>query len=112
MNGIYHFLIATSLSCILLAAPTTAPTTMPSTVVKIENFSFIPKQLTIKVGTTVTWRNDDDVPHTATGDGETPAFDSGPLDTDDKFSFTFNHAGTFNYYCKVHPHMTGTIVVN
>ena len=82
----------------------------PATV-KIENFSYEPKELTVAVGTTVTWVNEDDVPHTATGEGESPAFDSKALDTDDKFSFTFSKAGTYPYYCKVHPHMKGTIVV-
>jgi len=79
--------------------------------VKIDNFTFEPRELVIPVGTTVTWQNADDVPHTATGNGENPAFDSGPLDTDDKFSFTFSKPGTFAYYCKVHPHMTGVITV-
>lgn len=88
------------------------PTTEPSAVVKIDDFSFQPKELTIQAGTTVTWQNDDDVPHTATADGDTPLFDSGPLDTDDKYSFTFQHPGKYPYYCKVHPHMTGLIVVN
>jgi len=79
--------------------------------IKIENFSFEPRSITIATGTTVTWTNADDVPHTAREKGENPTFDSGALDTDDKYSFTFTKPGTFNYYCKVHPHMTGTIVV-
>jgi plastocyanin len=59
----------------------------------------------------VTWVNHDDVPHTATATGDSPAFDSGALDTDEKFSFTFKAPGTYPYACKVHPHMTGTVIV-
>jgi plastocyanin len=94
------------------AAVPAAPTSQPAAVtVKIDNFNFIPKALTIAVGTTVTWQNADDVPHTATSKDDPQTFDSGPLDTDDKFSFTFSKPGTYAYYCKVHPHMTGTVVV-
>lgn len=83
----------------------------PTAIVAIENFSFQPSRLTIAPGTTVTWINRDDVPHTATAQGDSPLFDSKALDTDDKFSFTFNTPGTYPYYCKVHPHMTGVITV-
>jgi plastocyanin len=89
----------------------TQPTTQAAVTVKIENFSFLPKELDIAVGTTVTWQNADDVPHTATSKDDPQVFDSGPLDTDDKFSFTFNKPGKYTYYCKVHPHMTGVVVV-
>jgi plastocyanin len=88
-----------------------AAATQPSPTVKIENFAYEPRSLTISVGTTVTWVNADDVPHTATAEGDTPAFDSKALDTDDKFSFTFTKTGTYPYYCKVHPHMKGVIIV-
>ncbi|MGA2231085.1 MAG: cupredoxin family copper-binding protein [Tepidisphaeraceae bacterium] len=91
--------------------PTSQPAAQAAVDVKIENFAFEPNELQIAVGTTVTWQNADDVPHTATAKGEDPAFDSGPLDTDDKFSFTFSKPGTYAYYCKVHPHMTGVITV-
>jgi plastocyanin len=92
-------------------APTTAPDVPTTATVEIDNFNFKPRELTVKVGATVTWVNHDDVPHTATVKGKSPAFDSGMLDTDDKFSFTFKKPGTYPYYCKVHPHMTATIVV-
>lgn len=88
-----------------------APTTQPAATVKIENFSFEPRELTVSAGTTVTWVNEDDVPHTATAEGDSPAFDSHALDTDDRFSFTFTKPGNYPYYCKVHPHMKGTINV-
>jgi plastocyanin len=77
--------------------------------VKIDNFTFAPQRLTIKPGTTVTWINEDDIPHTVAATGK--EFRSKVLDTNDKFSFTFTAAGTFEYFCSLHPHMTGTIVV-
>jgi plastocyanin len=77
--------------------------------VKIDNFTFMPKNLTVKVGTAVIWTNLDDIPHTVTS--TTQQFRSKALDTDDKFSFTFSTPGTYDYFCSLHPHMTGTIVV-
>jgi plastocyanin len=77
--------------------------------VKIDNFTFNPEQVTVKAGTTVVWTNHDDIPHTATS--STQAFKSNVLDTDEKFSFTFTTPGTYKYFCALHPHMTGTIVV-
>jgi amicyanin len=79
------------------------------TVVKIENFTFNQQRVTIKVGTTVTWVNEDDIPHTATS--STKLFNSKTLDTNDKFSFTFTTPGTYEYFCALHPHMKGSIVV-
>ncbi len=77
--------------------------------VKIDNFSFTPQTLTVAVGTTVTWTNRDDIPHTVVStDG---VFRSKVRDTDEKFSYTFAKAGTYPYYCSVHPKMTGKIVV-
>ena len=79
------------------------------TEVGIDNFVYNPQQITVKAGTTVTWTNRDDIPHTVTS--KTGVFRSKALDTDDTFSFTFATAGTFPYFCALHPHMTGTIVV-
>jgi len=77
--------------------------------VKIDNFSFGPAALTVPVGTTVTWTNRDDIPHTVVStDG---VFKSKVLDTDEKFSFTFSKAGTFPYFCSIHPKMTGKVIV-
>jgi plastocyanin len=77
--------------------------------VKIDNFSFGPETLTVAVGTTVTWTNRDDIPHTVVStDG---VFKSKVRDTDEKFSYTFAKAGTYPYYCSVHPKMTGKVVV-
>lgn len=77
--------------------------------VKIDNFSFEPMTLTVAVGTTVTWTNNDDVPHTIVS--EDKSFRSKALDTGDKFSYTFTKPGTHNYFCSVHPKMTAKIVV-
>src|ERR1700686_2258177 len=77
--------------------------------VKIDNFSFGPETLTVPVGATVTWTNKDDIPHTTVStDG---AFKSKVMDTDEKFSYTFTKAGTYSYFCSVHPKMTGMVVV-
>jgi plastocyanin len=80
-----------------------------SVAVKIDNFVFGPQAITVPVGTTVTWTNSDDIPHTAVStDG---VFKSKVMDTDEKFSYTFTKPGTYSYYCSVHPKMTGQIVV-
>jgi amicyanin len=77
--------------------------------VKIDNFSFGPETLRVPVGSTVTWTNKDDIPHTTVStDG---AFKSKVMDTDEKFSYTFTKAGTYSYFCSVHPKMTGKVVV-
>jgi plastocyanin len=76
--------------------------------VKIDNFTFGPQKLTVKVGDTVTWVNQDDIPHTVVSTGH---FRSKALDTEDKYAFTFTTAGTFEYFCGLHPHMQGSIVV-
>jgi len=88
-----------------LAAPVRGATHQ----VSIENFAFMPANLTVAVGDTVTWTNNDDAPHTATASNG--AFDSGTLDNGGTFSFTFTTAGTYAYICEIHPQMTGTITV-
>ncbi len=78
--------------------------------ISIDNFTFNPQSLTVKAGTTVTWTNKDDIPHGIAATNN--AFKrSQALDTDDSYSFTFTTPGTYQYFCYVHPHMTGTIVV-
>jgi plastocyanin len=77
--------------------------------VKIENFTFDPPRLLVKPGTMVTWINEDDIPHTVTS--TTKLFRSKALDTDDRFSFTFSALGVYEYFCSLHPHMKGAIVV-
>jgi amicyanin len=85
------------------------PASPPAAAVKIDNFSFAPQALTIPVGTTVTWINRDDIPHTAVS--TEGVFKSKVMDTDEKFSYTFTRAGTYSYYCTIHPKMTGKVVV-
>ena len=98
------------LQLVLLVPPAVAePAATNGTEVKIDNFTFGPQRVTVRPGTTVTWINQDDIPHTVVS--TSLAFRSKVLDTDDKFSFTFTTAGTFEYFCSLHPHMTGTIVV-
>ncbi|MGA8102756.1 MAG: cupredoxin domain-containing protein [Candidatus Acidiferrales bacterium] len=84
----------------------------PATVeVQIDNFSFGPATVTVAVGTTVTWTNRDDIPHTVVSTDDPKAFKSKVLDTDEKFSYTFAKPGTYPYFCSIHPKMTGTVVV-
>ena len=90
---------------VLASAPQKAETTE----VKIDNFSFGPGTLTVPAGTTVTWINRDDIPHTVVS--TEGVFKSKVLDTDEKFSFTFSKAGTYPYFCSIHPKMTGKVIV-
>jgi plastocyanin len=77
--------------------------------VKVDNFSFSPQTITVAPGTTVIWTNRDDIPHTVVSDDK--VFKSKVLDTDEKFSYTFDKAGNFPYFCSVHPKMTGKVIV-
>jgi plastocyanin len=81
----------------------------PAIEVKIDNFSFGPAAISVPAGTTVTWTNRDDIPHTVVSDDK--VFKSKVLDTDEKFSYTFSKPGTYPYFCSVHPKMTGKVVV-
>ncbi|MBZ5653617.1 MAG: cupredoxin family copper-binding protein [Acidobacteriia bacterium] len=100
------------IAMMLLGTPSVAANDQPSGAsadVKIDNFSFGPQTLTVFVGTTVVWTNRDDIPHTVVStDG---VFKSKVRDTDEKFSYTFTKAGTYPYFCSVHPKMTGKVVV-
>src|SRR5271156_1071056 len=99
---------------LLAASPNvTANTQQAATTaeVKIDNFSFAPATITVAVGTTVTWTNRDDIPHTVVSSDDSKALKSKVMDTDERFSFTFPKPGTFPYFCSVHPKMTGTVVV-
>jgi plastocyanin len=89
------------------AAQSSAPA--GAVAIEIDNFKFGVVSIVVAKGTIVTWTNHDDVPHTVVS--STKLFKSPPLDTDQKFSYTFNDVGTFEYYCSLHPRMTGTIVV-
>ena len=94
---------------VTLAAVSTLPVCAADMEVNIDNFAFTPKELTVKAGTAIVFRNRDDIPHSVVGTkGE---FHSKALDTDDSFSFTFTKAGTYDYTCGLHPKMQGRIVV-
>jgi plastocyanin len=88
------------------AAPTTSPA---GPTVSIDNFSFEPTTITVAPGTTITWVNHDDVPHTVTADNK--GFASTALDTDGRYSRRFTTPGTYRYFCALHTHMTGEVVV-
>ena len=110
---ILSFKAAVLLSCALLMAVVAdearavpAPT---AAAVTIGNFTFKNQVITVKAGTTITWTNADDIPHTVVS--STGAFKSKVLDSGDKYSFTFAKPGQFGYYCSLHPHMTGTVIV-
>ncbi len=96
------------------SAPTPAPQGTPpanTAPVEIIDFKFVPPSLTIKTGRTVTWTNKDAIPHTATSTADPKVWDSGNLNQNQDYSFTFDKAGTYDYFCIYHPYMKGTIVV-
>jgi plastocyanin len=104
--------IAIAIVLLVAGSPTVSANDQPSAAnasVNIDNFVFGPQTITVPVGATVTWTNKDDIPHTSVStDG---VFKSKVLDTDEKFSYTFTKAGTYPYYCTIHPKMTGKVVV-
>jgi amicyanin len=77
--------------------------------VTVDNFSFSPAELKVPVGSTVVWTNRDDIPHTVVSTDK--VFKSKVLDTDERYSFTFATAGTYAYFCSIHPKMTGKVIV-
>ncbi len=79
--------------------------------VTIDQFAFGPRELTVPAGTRVTWVNRDDVPHTVTSAEKPRRFHSGTLDTDGEFTHLFTTPGTYEYFCAVHPKMTGKVIV-
>jgi plastocyanin len=89
----------------------TAPAAVIERTIHIDNFTYDPEELTVKAGTRVKWINRDDVPHTATSTAKPRAFDSKTLDTDQQFSIVFDKPGTYEYFCAVHPKMTGRVIV-
>jgi plastocyanin len=104
-DSLRAFAAGAAVCCIVYAA-SAVPTEFRAS---IAEFAFKPDTMMVPVGTTVTWENNDDIPHTVVSLDHT--FRSPALDTDDKFSFTFNKAGTFEYFCSLHPNMTAKIVV-
>jgi plastocyanin len=110
MTAFQAFAIAASGAAMSVVAYESKAATAPAAqVVHIGNFTFNQPLLTVRAGTTVTWINDDDIPHTVVA--KDLAFKSKVLDTGDRFTFTFAKAGQFDYFCSIHPHMTGKIIV-
>jgi plastocyanin len=103
--GGMHFVRISDIS-LVDGTPVAAPA---ATQVMVDNFSFTPESAAISVGTTVTWTNHDDIPHNVVSPEQ--KFKSSVLDTDETFSHTFEAAGTYKYYCSIHPRMTGQVVV-
>jgi plastocyanin len=79
--------------------------------VTIDNFTFKPDKITVPRGTKVTWVNQDDIPHTVVDAKDAHRMKSPAMDTDESFSFTFTTPGTYGYFCSLHPHMQGTVIV-
>jgi plastocyanin len=94
------------------AAPAAAATAVDAArTVSISNFTFAPTALTVRAGQELTWVNEDDAPHTVVGSDPGSPLKSPALDTGDRYSVTLARAGTYRYFCSLHPHMTGSINV-
>jgi plastocyanin len=108
------FAAALGAACAPVLAPIVLPAHAQSAAaansISIDNFTFNPPTLTVKAGTTVTWTNKDDIPH-GIASANNAFTRSKAMDTDDSVSFTFTTPGSYEYFCYIHPHMTGTIVV-
>jgi plastocyanin len=109
-SAISAALIGAAVGSVLAGGVLFARAQTAAAAVGIDNFTFNPATVTVKAGTTVTWTNKDDIPHGIAATNNTFKR-SQALDTDDSFSFTFTTPGTYQYFCYIHPHMTGTIVV-
>jgi plastocyanin len=79
--------------------------------ITIDEYMFVPSELTVSAGTKVTWINHDQVPHTIVDSAIPKLFRSSALDTNDSYSFTFIKPGNYRYFCTLHPQMIGTITV-
>ena len=105
-DALRAFAAGAVVSCMAYAAMAYAIDTR----VTIDNFTFKAETISVPVGTTVLWENDDDIPHTVVS--LQGVFRSAALDTEDKYSFTFDKAGTYEYFCSLHPQMTGKVIVS
>lgn len=116
MKKLYAAALVLAIPVVMALGTLLAPTHAKSeeqksqpTEIRVDNFTFSPATLTVARNSTITWVNKDDIPHViASNDGR---FKSKALDTDDKFSYTFTKAGTYPYYCSIHPKMQGKVVV-
>jgi plastocyanin len=108
---IIQHLMRIALGALLAIVAASASASASDTAVTIDNFTFSPATVTVTAGSRVVWTNRDDIPHTVTSADEPRAVKSEPLDTGDTFTHVFAKRGTFHYFCSLHPHMQGTIVV-
>ncbi|MBV8448652.1 MAG: cupredoxin family copper-binding protein [Hyphomicrobiales bacterium] len=106
MTFVFNCARAALIVAALMGASAVRAADMP---VSIDNFVFTPAETQVSVGTTVIWTNNDDIPHTVVDADH--KYKSSALDTGDKFSHTFTEPGTYEYFCSLHPHMTGKIIV-
>jgi plastocyanin len=106
MNSVFHCARAALIAVALMGASAVQAADVP---VKIDNFVFTPAETEVPVGATVVWTNGDDIPHTVVDADH--KYKSSALDTGDTFSHTFTEPGTYEYFCSLHPHMTGKIIV-
>ncbi len=107
--AIASFSLVALIALVAYKTLTPRPVNASSVEVKIDNFSFTPTSLIVRVGTQITWTNRDDIPHTVVEEDKT--FKSKVLDTDEKFTLTPTKPGTYKYYCSIHPKMTAKVVV-
>lgn len=105
------FLRAVGVAALWLVAASSLSNAEPpdSTQIVIKDFMFAPNSLTVKAGSTVTWANKDDEPHSVVSD--TGLFRSGAVNTNETFSFKFDKPGMYHFTCAIHPRMVGTIIV-
>jgi plastocyanin len=106
MTSVFTCARAAIMALALMGATSAKAADMP---VKIDNFTFTPDTVEVAVGTTVVWTNGDDIPHTVVDADH--KYKSSALDTGDTFSHTYTAPGTYEYFCSLHPHMTGKIIV-
>lgn len=104
-----RFATAALAACLWLSIAGASKAAPANVKISIDNFSFGAMRVTVPVGTTVTWINNDDIPHTVRA--VNGLFHSKPLDTIDTYSFTFIKAGVYDYFCSIHPQMTAQVVV-
>ncbi|HEY7805701.1 MAG TPA: cupredoxin family copper-binding protein [Croceibacterium sp.] len=109
IDRLFKMTLALGLAVTAAAGAAQGTLAAPAETIHIGNFMFDRMSVTVRPGTTVTWINDDDIPHTVVA--KDLAFRSKVLDTGDRFSLTFAKPGQFVYFCSLHPRMTGTIVV-
>jgi len=95
----------------VLASVCAVRTQAEDATIVIDNFVFTPPTITVAAGTRVVWKNRDDIPHSVVSVAQPPAFRSPALDTDEEFAQVFDKPGTYAYFCGLHPHMKGTVVV-